>query len=258
MLKRSPKIREEPKSFSATLATLVIALLAPAVPTQAAAPEAGQRPNVLFILCDDLRWDALGYAGNRYVKTTNIDRLAREGVVFKNAFCTTSLCSPSRASILSGLYAHRHGVVDNFTEFPTNLQHFQMVLRAAGYNTAYVGKWHMGENNDQPRPGFDFFATHKGQGKYFDTEWNINGQRAGVIKGYYTTISTDMALDWLKKDHAGKPWALCIGHKAPHSFYTPEEKYAHVFDSVRVPYPDTAFHLENKPAWMKERLYTWH
>jgi N-acetylglucosamine-6-sulfatase len=121
-----------------------------------------------------------------------------------------------------------------------------------------MGKWHMGEDNDAPRPGFDHFASHRGQGKYFDTEWNVNGAGAKVVPGYYTTVVTDMALDWLQKDHAGKPWALCIGHKAPHSFYTPEEKYAHAFDQVRVPYPDSAFALEKKPTWIRERLYTWH
>lgn len=217
-----------------------------------------QRPNVLFILCDDIRWNAMSCAGHPTLKTPNIDRIANEGVRFANMFCTTSLCSPSRASILSGVYAHTHGVVNNFTEFPEKITHWPMRLHESGYETAYMGKWHMGEDNDAPRPGFDFFATHKGQGKYFDTEWNINGTGSKVIPGYYTTIVTDMALDWLKKDHGGKPWALCIGHKAPHSFYTPEEKYAHVFDNVRVPYPDTAFHLYDKPTWIKERLYTWH
>jgi N-acetylglucosamine-6-sulfatase len=149
-------------------------------------------------------------------------------------------------------------VRDNFTELPTHLPHWPKRLAEAGYETAYLGKWHMGENNDEPRPGFSLFATHKGQGKYFDTEWNINGEGGELIKGYYTTVVTDMALDWLKKDHANKPWALCIGHKAPHSFYTPEDKYAHAFDHVPVHYPDSAFHLENKPSWIKERLTTWH
>jgi N-acetylglucosamine-6-sulfatase len=218
----------------------------------------GARPNVLFILCDDIRWNAMSCAGHPALKTPNIDRIAREGVRFSNTFCTTSLCSPSRASILTGLYAHGHGVRDNFSELPTNLPHWPKRLTDAGYETAYMGKWHMGENNDEPRPGFSFFATHKGQGKYFDTEWNINGQSGKVVKGYYTSVVTDMALDWLKKDHTNKPWALCVGHKAPHSFYTPEEKYAHVFDKVPVHYPDTAFHLENKPTWIKERLKTWH
>ena len=238
-----------------TLLALLTAGIALSTQTHGAAPS---RPNVLFILCDDIRWNAMSCAGHPALKTPNIDRLANEGVRFANMFCATSLCSPSRASILTGLYAHSHGVRDNFTELPTNLTHWPMRLRESGYETAYIGKWHMGEDNDAPRPGFDYFATHKGQGKYYDTEWNLNGAGTKPIKGYYTTIVTDLALDWLRKDHHGKPWALCIGHKAPHSFYTPEKKYMHVFDSVRVPYPDSAFHLEDKPEWIRERLYTWH
>ena len=234
------------------LATVLARLAAPD------AAEAPSRPNVLFILCDDLRWNAMGCAGHRALKTPNLDRVANEGVRFANMFCTTSLCSPSRASILTGLYAHTHGVTNNFTELPTTRTHWVQRLRQEGYTTAYLGKWHMGEDNDSPRPGFDFFATHKGQGKYFDTEWNLNENRVGAIKGYYTTIVTDLALDWLKQDHGGKPWALCIGHKAPHSFYVPEDKYAHRFDGVHVGYPDSAFELADKPAWIKERLYTWH
>jgi len=224
----------------------------------AATVRAADRPNVLFILCDDLRPQALGCYGSPHVKTPNIDRLAAEGVRFANMFCTTSLCSPSRASLLTGLYAHQHGVVDNFTELPARLAHWPARLHEVGYATAYLGKWHMGEDNDAPRPGFDFFATHKGQGKYFGTEWNLNGERRVTPGGYYTTEVTDFALDWLKKQGASKPWALCVGHKAPHSFYTPEEKYAHAFDAVRVPYPDTAFALEGKPEWIKQRLTTWH
>ena len=116
----------------------------------------------------------------------------------------------------------------------------------------------MGEDNDEPRKGFDWFVTHKGQGKYFDTEWNLSGTKREVIKGYYTTVATDLTLDWLKKQSADKPWCMFLGHKAPHSFYTPEPKYEHTFDNVRVPYPATAFQLDDKPKWMKDRLYTWH
>lgn len=233
----------------------ILALLACLVTSLASAAD---RPNVLFILCDDLRPAALGCYGSPHVRTPNIDRLAAEGVRFQNAFCTTSLCSPSRASILTGLYAHRHGVRDNFTELPATHPHWAGRLKESGYATAYIGKWHMGEENDAPRPGFDYFVTHKGQGKYFDTEWSLNGERRETIPGYYTTVVTDLALDWLKRERGGKPWALCIGQKAPHSFYFPEEKYAHAFDSVRVPYPQTAFELDDKPAWIKERLSTWH
>ena len=147
---------------------------------------------------------------------------------------------------------------DNFTELPAALPHWPARLHDSGYATAYIGKWHMGEANDAPRLGFDFFATHKGQGKYFDTEWNLNGAGAKLIPGYYTTVVTDLALDWLKQRDAKKPWALCLGHKAPHSFYTPEDKYAHAFDAVRVPYPASAFQLDDKPSWMRQRLTTWH
>ena len=219
---------------------------------------AADRPNILFVLCDDIRWNALGCTGSPHVKTPNIDQLAAEGVNFRNTFCTTSLCSPSRASILSGLYAHTHGVTNNFTEYPEGFVSFPMALQKSGYNTGYIGKWHMGEDNSQPRPGFDYFVTHKGQGKYFDTEFNINGAGDKLVPGYYTTVVTDMALDWLKTDHGGKPWCMIVGHKAPHSFYTPEPKYEHTFDDVRVPYPKTAFDLDDNPKWIKERLYTWH
>jgi len=222
------------------------------------AAEPAAQPNVLFVLCDDIRPDAIGCYGSAHVKTPRIDTLATEGVRFANAFCTTSLCSPSRASILTGLYAHAHGVRDNFTELPPALPHWPARLRQQGYATAYIGKWHMGEDSDDPRPGFDWFVSHKGQGKYFDTEWNFDGERREVVPGYYTTLVTDFSLDWLKKQPAGSPWALCIGHKAPHSFYLPEPRYERVFADIRVPYPASGFELDDKPDWIKERLTTWH
>ena len=107
-----------------------------------------KQPNVVFILTDDQRWDALSCMGNPHPQTPNIDRLAAEGALFKNHFCTTSLCSPSRASILGGLYAHTHGVVNNFTDYPARMTSFPMRLQQEGYETAYIGKWHMGEADD--------------------------------------------------------------------------------------------------------------
>jgi N-acetylglucosamine-6-sulfatase len=216
-----------------------------------------RRPNVLFILADDLRWDCIGLAGSK-VRTPNIDRLGREGVHFRNAFCTTSLCSPSRASILSGLYAHAHGVSNNFTEYPADMPTWPRALRAAGWETAYIGKYHMGEENDDPRPGFDHFVTHKGQGKYWDTEFRADGGERKVVKGYYTTVVTDMAESWIRSRSGDKPWAMILGHKAPHSFYIPEPRYERAFDGADVRYPDSAFDLEGHPAWYRERLDTWH
>ena len=237
--------------------TNIFAATAALLASAAVAADPPNRPNVVFVLCDDLRWDCLGVAGHPHLETPHIDRLAKEGVYFKNAFCTTSLCSPSRASILSGLYAHAHGVRNNFTEYPTNLPSFPRQLQKAGYETAYLGKWHMGEENDGKRPGFDHFVTHKGQGKYFDTEFNFDGNDRRVVPGYYTTVVTDLALDWLNKPRE-KPFLLMLGQKAPHSFYVPEPKYAHAFDAVDVQYPKSAFQLGDKPAWFQTRLDTWH
>ena len=121
-----------PSKYAQQIAAVCSVVLA-SVTTFAAVTK---RPNILFILTDDQRWDALGLAGNKYLKTPNMDRIGREGVYFKNTFCTTSLCSPSRASILSGVYAHTHGVTNNFTEYPANFRSFPMVLQAAGYDTA--------------------------------------------------------------------------------------------------------------------------
>jgi arylsulfatase A-like enzyme len=241
------------------ISTLLLAILVSYGTTWVGATAAQGRPNVLFMVTDDQRWDAMGLGGSRHLQTPNMDRLGQEGVFFRNAFCTTSLCSPSRASILSGRYAHAHGVVNNFTEYPEQLASFPRVLQAQGYDTAYVGKWHMGEDNDEPRPGFNWFVTHKGQGKYFDTEFNFNGERRAVVPGYYTTVVTDMAEEWLNRPRdPNQPWCLMIGHKAPHSFYYPEPKYENTFAHVRVPYPETAFMLDDKPGWIRDRLYTWH
>lgn len=215
-----------------------------------------KRPNVLVIITDDQRWDCLSCAGHKHLKTPNIDRLAREGVHFKNAFCTTSLCSPSRASILSGRYAHGHKVMNNFTEFPAELPSFPRLLQLAGYFTAYIGKWHMGEDNDEKRPGFDYWVSHKGQGKYFNPEFNINGKREHK-KGYYTHLVTDMAVEFLKQQR-DQPFCLILGHKAPHSFYEPEPKYRDTFKDVEFPYPKSAFMLDDKPEWIKQRMTTWH
>ncbi len=234
------------------LVTLTLEALLSATGTVAAA-----RPNVVVILTDDQRWDALSCAGHPYLKTPRMDQLAAEGVYFQNAFCTTSLCSPCRASILSGLYAHGHGVSNNFTEYPVKLASFPRQLQQAGYQTAYIGKWHMGEDNDGKRPGFDHFVSHKGQGKYFDTEFNFNGEDRHIVPGYYTNVVTDMALDWMNQQKE-RPFLLMLGHKAPHSFYIPEPKYEHAFDDVTISYPATAFMLDDKPAWFKTRLNTWH
>lgn len=223
-----------------------------------AATDAEQdRPNVVFILTDDQRWDEMSCAGHPFLKTPHIDRIASEGARFANMFVTTSLCSPSRASFLSGLYANTHGVVNNFTDYPHDLASFPRRLQQSGYDTAYIGKWHMGESDDTKRPGFNFWISHRGQGKYFDNEFNINGTRKKV-PGYYTQVVTDMAVRWIQSEHQGRPFMLILGHKAAHTPFTPEPKYAHLYDHINICYPQSAFQLEGKPKWIEQRLDTWH
>jgi N-acetylglucosamine-6-sulfatase len=213
------------------------------------------RPNVVFVLTDDQRWDCMSCAGHPFLKTPNMDRIALEGVRFANAFVTASLCSPSRASFLSGLYPHAHKVINNFTEYPDHLPSYPRALQAAGFNTAYIGKWHMGEANDEHRSGFDHWASHKGQGKYYGTEFNINGKRQ-TIDGYYTHIVTNLATEWLKT--ARRPFSLELGHKAPHGLWIPEPKYEHAFDHINPVKPDAATLGPGTPDWVKRRVKTWH
>ena len=124
--------------------------------TPAAPAPAAKRPNIIFVLVDDQRYDALGFMkAQPFLQTPNMDRLAREGVHCKNTFVTTSLCSPSRASILTGKYAFQHKIVDNNTAIPPGTTFFPQYLQKAGYKTAFMGKWHMGNTGDQPQPGFD-------------------------------------------------------------------------------------------------------
>ncbi len=242
----------------------MVLLAAPRLPAQTARPQpiatgpAATRPNIVVILTDDQRWDCLGCADQPYlgIRTPNLDRLASEGARFRNMFVTTSLCSPSRASFLSGLYAHTHRVINNFTDFPADLPSYPRQLKAAGYETAYIGKFHMGEQSDEPRPGFDYWVTHKGQGRYYDNVFNINGRREEK-KGYYTTVVTDMAVEWLRRRHE-RPFLLILGHKAPHGPFVPEDRYGHLYDEVKIDYPATAFALEGKPKWIEQRLDTWH
>lgn len=232
--------------------------LALGTPMRSSRSAAAERPNVLFILTDDQRFDCVSLNPDSIISTPRIDQLGHEGIYFPNHFCTTSLCSPSRASILSGVYAHKHGVSNNFTEYPDDMPTWPKSLQKAGYETAYIGKYHMGEKNDDVRGGFDYFVTHKGQGQYFDTTFRFNGGERRVVKGYYTTVVTEMAEQWLADRHSDRPWALMIGHKAPHSFYYPEAKYEHAFDHVNIQYPASAFQLEDNDKWYQERLETWH
>ncbi|NLO03627.1 MAG: sulfatase [Bacteroidales bacterium] len=172
-------------------------------------------PNVVMVVVDDLRWDELGYMGHPFAKTINIDKIACKGVRFRNAFVTTPLCSPSRASILTGQYAHNHGIIDNTdrSDQSHRLVTFPWLLHDSGYETAFIGKWHMG-NDDTARPGFDHWISLKGQGTSFDPEINENGIRKQYT-GYTTDILNEKAVNFIRKKHE-KPFCLYLAHKALH------------------------------------------
>ncbi len=181
--------------------------------------------NVVLILTDDHRHDAMGFAGHPFLQTPHMDALARNGAHLQNAFVTTSLCSPSRASILSGLYMHRHGVVDNNNPVPGGLTFFPQYLQQAGYRTAFFGKWHMGSDSDAPQPGFHHWVSFKGQGTYWPNPngFNVNGRNVPQ-KGYVTDELTDYAVEWLQTQSANKPFLLYLSHKAVHTDFLPDEK----------------------------------
>ena len=195
------------------------------MPTLALPRLPGARPrNIIFILTDDHRYDALGFMGGQsFIQTPNLDVLARGGVHLPNASVTTALCSPSRASILTGLYAHRHRVVDNNNPIPAGLTFFPQYLQQAGYETAFIGKWHMGGESDEPQPGFNTWVSFRGQGTYLPNPagLNVNGRRVPQ-KGYITDELTDYALDWLKSREGERPFMLYLSHKAVHVDVTPD------------------------------------
>jgi N-acetylglucosamine-6-sulfatase len=214
-----------------------------------------KNPNILFILTDDQRYDAMGRVGNPpWLRTPNIDRLANEGLLFKNAFCTNSLCAPSRSSFLTGKYCNKTGVVDNFRDLPAENTIFPQLLQQAGYETAFIGKWHMGSQNG-PQPGFDRWVGFVGQGVYFDPVLNIDGKDS-KHSGYMTDLLNGFALDFLKKKRE-KPFCMYLCHKAVHDFRDPAPRYAKLYDrEIYLLPPNANYSLEGKPNCVRERSDT--
>jgi len=206
--------------------------------------DAAVRPNFLFVYTDDQRWDAMSCVQKEqgeqgrfpWFQTPNMDRLAAEGVRFRNAFVVNSLCSPSRASFLTGCYGHRNGIVNNHTPFPENNITHGTLLRAAGYVTGYIGKWHM-DGQSGKRPGFDYSASFTGQGKYFDCPVEVNGV-SKPTQGWVDDVSTDFAIDFIRANKS-KPFSLVVGYKATHALFQPPDRTKDLFaDSEARPVPN--------------------
>jgi N-acetylglucosamine-6-sulfatase len=222
-----------------------------AAPTSAA-PSSPARPNFVVIVADDMAYGLIGPSSRiPFLHLPNLDGLAARGVQFDNAFVTTSLCSPSRATLLSGLYAHTHGVIANeTTDLSDQIDTYPRILQRAGYDTAFIGKWHMDSRTDMPRPGFDRWVSFRGQGVYQDPMLNVDGKTVART-GYITDLLTQYAVDWLNQRTA-KPFLLILSHKAVHEPFTPAPRHATAMADASFPEPasfeDT---FDDKPAWQR-------
>ena len=220
--------------------------------------------NVVFILSDDHRFDFMGFHPDspKFLETPNMDRMARQGVHLANAFVSTSLCSPSRATILTGQYMHHHRVVDNQRPIPAGTVFFPAHLQAAGYATGFIGKWHMGHEDDSPRPGFDHWVSFRGQGTYFDPTFNVNGTRQ-KFSGYTADLLTDQTLAWLTEGRdKSKPFFVYLSFKAVHYPFLPPKRHRGRYQNAAIDYPETMANTErnyrSQPRWVQDRRYSIH
>ena len=233
---------------------------APAILSRTASASARKRPNFVFIYTDDQRWDAIRALGRQpWLRTPNMDRLMKEGACFRNSFVTTSLCSPSRSSFLTGCYPHKTGVVDNkpTSRLRDDVPVVFPALRQAGYSTAYIGKVHVPNFLEGDR-GLDFVASFPGQGRYFDNRFTVNG-KATPTEGYITGHINRYMLDFVRNRDRDRPFCMYVGHKAVHSNFEPDPKDMAQFRNEWMPLPKTWDDTyEGRPSYLKTRRKSWH
>jgi arylsulfatase A-like enzyme len=196
------------------------------------------RPNILFIMTDDHAAHAMSCYGSKINKTPNLDRIAHGGMRFNNCFCTNALCEPSRATILTGTYNHINEVTTIGAHLDNTQENVAKILQRNGYQTAVVGKWHLGQGEAHWPTGFDYWNILQGQGPYFDPEMVNNGEKV-QYEGYTTDLVTDLSLDWLKGRDPDKPFFLMYHHKAPHRPWDPDDKHADMYEDIDIPTPAT-------------------
>ena len=237
--------------------TITAAMAAPLVRAAQLPQLTPRRPHVVLVIADDMRWDLMSCVGHSFIRTPNLDRLAREGARFANAFVCMSLCSPSRASILTGLYPHVHGVWGNRTPLDfSRLTTLPQIFQRAGYRTAMFGKWHMGLDVD-PKPGFDHWACFSGQGTYFAPALNVNGTLR-TFEGFTDDVTTSQACDWITAS-PDRPSLTVLGYKSCHSPFEPAPRNANLYDGVKIPKPVTFDRAaSNQPAWIQKFDDTGH
>ncbi len=198
------------------------------------------RPNILYIMSDDHASHAIGCYGSRINETPHIDRIAEEGMRFTNCFCTNSICTPSRATILTGTYNHVNEVTTLASKLDGRQLTFPKLLQKQGYQTAVIGKWHLGHGGVHDPTGFDYWHVLPGQGLYHDPEMIEMGTKK-IIRGYATDIITDLSLVWLRNRDKSRPFCLLCHHKAPHRPWEPDEQHRLMYEDRDIPEPET-FH----------------
>src|SRR3712207_6102644 len=205
---------------------------------------AAARPNILFIMSDDHAAHAMSCYGSRINTTPQLDRIADGGMRLDNCFCTNAICTPSRATILTGTYNHVNGVTTLATPMDNDALTFPKLLQQHGYQTAIFGKWHLGEGPQYCPTGFDDWAVLPGQGLYHNPTFIFKGPDGGTrrtVQGYVTDIITDMCLDWLQGRDRSRPFCLLYHHKAPHRHWEPDERHAHLYLDADIPEPETLY-----------------
>lgn len=197
------------------------------------------RPNIIFILSDDHAYQAIGAYGNRIAKTPNIDRIAKEGAIFQNMLITNSICGPSRATLLTGKYSHLNGYKTNSTRTPFDIsqQIFPRILQGAGYQTAWIGKWHL----ETLPEGFDYWQVPPGQGFYYNPDFINKSKDTVHYEGYITDVITKFSLDWMNGLDKNKPFMLVIGEKATHRNWVPDLQDLGAYDAIDFPFPETFY-----------------
>ena len=198
------------------------------------------RPNILFVMSDDHASHAMSCYGSRINKTPHLDRIADGGMIFQNCFCVNSICTPSRANILTGLHSHLNGVKTLGDPLDGRKPNVAKMLQASGYQTAMVGKWHLGHGGNADPTGFDYWNVLPGQGSYYDPVM-IEEDGRKQHEGYATDIITDFSLEWLQNRDKDQPFFLMCHHKAPHRPWDSDEKHARMFEDGDVPMPDNFF-----------------
>jgi arylsulfatase A-like enzyme len=208
-----------------------------------------ERPNIIVIMTDDHAYQAISAYGSNLIETPGIDKIADQGALMQNAFVTNSICSPSRAVLLTGLYSHLNGVKDNMNSFAEGLQFFPGILKNSGYKTAVIGKWHI---KSEPE-GFDFWNILPGQGDYYNPRFIKMGKDT-VYNGYVTDVTTDLALEWMDSNKNG-PFLMMLHQKAPHRNWMPALKYLELFNDREFEFPETFFDdYEGRLALQRQRI----